>query len=219
MTLSTEHTVDPTVLMLCDTHIIDIRGGNHIVGHGNGLVPETEVIDTVGRLGHCEETLTVGTFYAHHEHILAVPLDGTGVQGGITHDALHQIGVVLLVEVIFPLQGHVGRCQNRVLVLLIDAITPLHGFVLLAQQFFMMLAQSGHLLLKFCHILIYFFIRLLILLFCDVLQEQRLVVVIKRDERGSVGLRGRRTEPLCLVVTPGEQVTDGIVLHSRQQGC
>ena len=50
-----------------------------------------------------------------------------------------------------------GRCQNGILVLLIDTITPLNGFILLAQQLFMMLAQSGHLLLKFCHILIYFF--------------------------------------------------------------
>ena len=76
MTLSTEHTVDPAVLMLCETHIIDVRSRNHIVGHRDGLVPETEVVDAVGRLGHSEETLTVGALHANDEDISAVPLHG-----------------------------------------------------------------------------------------------------------------------------------------------
>ena len=77
VTLGTEHAIDPAVLVLRDTHVIDICGRNHIVGHRDRLVPETEVVDTVGRLGHSEETLAVGTLHTNDKHILAVPLDST----------------------------------------------------------------------------------------------------------------------------------------------
>ena len=154
MTLGTEHTVDPTILVLCDTHIVDVRGRNHVIGHGDGLLPETEVVDAVRRLGYCEETLSVGTLHTDDEQILTVPFDGTGVQGGITHDALHQVGVVLLVEVIFPLQGDMGGRQDWILIFHIDPIPPLYGFILAIQQRLMVRTQGCHLLFKLSHIVI-----------------------------------------------------------------
>ena len=151
MTLCTEHTIDPAVLMLSDTHIIDVRGGNHIVGHRDRLFPETEVVDAVGRLCHSEETLTVGSLNTDHQHVFPLPLQSTSIQRSITHDTLHQIGIILFVEVVFPFQRHVSSCYNRVLIFLVDTITPLYGFVLFCQQLLMMSTQGCHFLFKFSH--------------------------------------------------------------------
>ena len=134
MTLGAEHTVDPTVLMLRDTYIIDVRRGNHVVGHGDGFLPETEVVDAVGRLRHGKITLSVGTLYTDDEQILTLPLDGTCIESTITHDALHQIRIVLLVEIVLPLQGNMFCRHHGILILLIDAVPPLYGFVLATQQ-------------------------------------------------------------------------------------
>ena len=77
MTLGTEHTVNPAILMLRNSHIIDICGGNHIVRHRDGFIPEAEVIDAVRRLSHCKEALTICSLHTNHKHILTIPLDGT----------------------------------------------------------------------------------------------------------------------------------------------
>ena len=137
--------------MLCDAHIVDVRSGNHVIGHGDGLVPESEVVDTIGRLSHSEVTLSVGSLNANHQYIFAIPLDGPRVQGCITHNALHQVGVVLFVEIVFPLQGYMGCSHHWILILHIDTIPPLYGFVLAAQQLLMMCAQGRNFLFKLCH--------------------------------------------------------------------
>ena len=128
--------------MLCDAHVIDIGGRHHILRHGNRLLPETEVIDTVRRLCHGKERLTVGSLHAHHQQILVVPLDGSAVQRGVHHDALHQIRVVVLVEIVAPLQGSMLSREDGVFVFIVDTIPPLHGFVLFRQQRLMMGAQG-----------------------------------------------------------------------------
>ena len=46
--LSTEDTINPAVFMGGETHVVDIRSRNDIVGHGDGLIPETEVVDAIG---------------------------------------------------------------------------------------------------------------------------------------------------------------------------
>ena len=74
--LGTEHAINPAILMLCDTHVIDIRGGNHIVGHRDRLFPEAEVVDAIRTLCHGKETLSVGSLHTDDEQILAIPFDG-----------------------------------------------------------------------------------------------------------------------------------------------
>ena len=77
MALGTKHTIYPAVLMLGDTHIIDIGGGNHIVGHRDGLLPEAEIVDAVGRLSHSEIALTICTLHTDDKHVLPLPLNST----------------------------------------------------------------------------------------------------------------------------------------------
>ena len=151
VTLCTEDTVDISVLMCREAHVVDICSGNHIFGHCDWLWPEAEVVDAVRTLSHCEEALAVGTLHTHNKHILAVPLDGTGVECGVHHDTLHQVGIVLLAEVISPLKRCVSRCEDRVLILLVNAVILSRWLVGLAQQFLMRLAQSCHSFIKITH--------------------------------------------------------------------
>ena len=77
--LGTEHAVDVAVFMACEPHVVDISRRHHIVGHGNGFVPEAEVIYTIGAFGHGEKALAVGSFHPHHQQVFAIPLDGSTV--------------------------------------------------------------------------------------------------------------------------------------------
>ena len=147
--LCAEHAVDPPILMSSEAHIIDIGGRKDIVGHSDGLWPETEMVDTVGTLGHCEETLAVGPLNTYDKHIFAIPFDGTAVECCVHHDTLHQERIVLLVEVITPLQGGMFCCQDRILPLLIDTIIVAYGFVFSVEQFLVTCTESGNFVFKF----------------------------------------------------------------------
>ena len=122
--LGAEHAIDPPILMLRDAHIVDVGGRHLIVGHGDGLVPEAEIVDAVGTLCHGKERLAVGTLHPHDNHIFALPLDGATVERGIHHDALHEIGVVALAQIVSPGERCVLGSDDRVLILGIDAVSP-----------------------------------------------------------------------------------------------
>ena len=72
MTLCTEHTIDPAVLMLGDTHIVDVSSRILGVGHRDRLFPEAPLVDTVGRLCHSEERLAVGALHTTHQQVASV---------------------------------------------------------------------------------------------------------------------------------------------------
>ena len=227
MTLSTEYAVNPAILMLRDAHIIDVRGGNHVVGHGDRLLPETEIVDTVGRLGHSKEGLAVGTLDTNHKAVFALPLDGTAVQRGIHHDTLHEIGIVLLTEIVLPLQRGVLGSENRIFPFVVDTIAPLQGFVLARQQLLVVSTQRLYSFFKIAHIILFFslfryfvipgFRYSDVLLFRNVFQEQRVLCLIEFLEISGTGQIGRRTEILLLVVTPQEEIADGILIHNGFQ--
>ena len=130
----TEYSVNPAVLVPGEAHVVDVGGRDYVVRHGHGIVPKAEVVNPVGALGHCEERLAVGTLHADHQQVLAVHLYRAGVEGGVHADALHQVGVGLLVEVVAPEQGRVGRCDNRVLVACEYAVAFVCRFVLAGEQ-------------------------------------------------------------------------------------
>ena len=156
VTLSTEHAVYPTILMLCQSHIINVGSRHHIIRHGDRLIPETEVVDTIRTLGHSKVTLAVSPLNTHHQTVFPLPFNGTCVQRGITHNTLHQVRVVVLIKVVLPLQGHMFSRHHRVLVLLVNTISPLQGFVLSRKQLLMMFSQSRYLLFKLAHILFFY---------------------------------------------------------------
>ena len=160
VTLGTEYAIYPSILMGGKTHIVDIGSGNHIFRHRDRLIPETEVIHTIGTFCHSEEALAVCTFHANYQQILAIPFDGTRIEGSIHHDALHQIGVILFVKVITPLQRSMFCSKNRILPTVIDTVTPLFHFIFLGQQRLMMSTQNLYFFVKIAHfvLMIYCFI-------------------------------------------------------------
>ena len=87
----------------CESHIIDVGSRNNILRHGDRLIPETEVVNTIRTLCYGKETLAVSTLNTNNEEILTIPLDGTRIERSIHHDALHEIRITLLVEVVTPL--------------------------------------------------------------------------------------------------------------------
>ena len=137
--------------MLRDAHVVDIRGRNHVVRHGDGFLPETEIVNAVRTLRYGKVAFTVSSLHTDYQQIFALPLHGTGIKGSMTHDALHQVGIIVFVEVVLPLQRHMLGSHHRILVLLINTVPPLYGFVLPAQQLFVVLSQCSHSLTKITH--------------------------------------------------------------------
>ena len=156
MTLCTEHAIDVAILMSCESHIIDVGSRNNILRHGDRLIPETEVVNTIRTLCHGKETLAVSTLYTNNEEILTIPLDGTRIERSIHHDALHEIRIALLIEVVTPLQWCMFCGEDWVLILFVDTISPLYGFILTAQQFLIMSAKCFHFVLKCSHNISFF---------------------------------------------------------------
>ena len=141
MTLGAENSVDPSVFVLRDSHIVDVCGGNDVFGHRDRLVPEAEAVDAIGTLSHGKERLAVSTLYTTYQQVSAVEFDGSGIQHGIHHDALHQVWVVLFRKIVSPLERCVFCGEDRELVLLIDTISPRQRLVLEVEQLFVSFEQ------------------------------------------------------------------------------
>ena len=131
---STEHTINPAVFMLGDAHIIDVYGRVVGIRHSDGFFPKSPFINTIGRLGHSEERFPVGTFNSTNKQIAAVELDGAGIEHCVHHDALHQVRIVLLREIVAPLKWSVFGCEYGILIFLVNTITLLLWTIFSVEQ-------------------------------------------------------------------------------------
>ena len=84
MTLYAEKAVNPAVFMAGKSHIIHIRSrciqsGNATAfrsfGQSNRMIPKTEIIHAIGRLGHSKERLSIVALYTHHQHVFIAQLN------------------------------------------------------------------------------------------------------------------------------------------------
>ena len=108
--------------MAGEPHIVHVGTYILCIGQHDRTLPETEVIDAVGAFGYSEEALAVGTFHTHHQHILAVPLYGAGIESGVDADSLHKAGIGGRIEIIAPGRRHHLGCYHGVLVSAIHTI-------------------------------------------------------------------------------------------------
>ena len=93
MSFGAEYAVYPSVLMFGKAHVVYVRGRDDVVGHGYGIVPEAEVVNSVGAFGHRKERLSVSSLHTDDQEILAVELDCARVERGVYAYTLHQVRV------------------------------------------------------------------------------------------------------------------------------
>ena len=132
-------------------HIIDVGGRIFRVGHGDGVIPEAEVVYSVGTFCYGKKGFTVGSLYTHHEYIFAIPFHRTRIKGCIHPDTFHQVWIGLLVEVVTPENRCMCTRKNRVLIACIYSVASGNRFVLCRNQHFVLVHQSGHFVLKSHH--------------------------------------------------------------------
>ena len=92
-----------------------------------------EALHRAVALGYAEETLAVVALNACHEVILAVQLDGTGVEHGVHAQTLHKVGVRLRVQIEPPGKGNALTGQHRVFPPVVDAVVEIGLFVFAGQ--------------------------------------------------------------------------------------
>ena len=133
LALGAEHAVDPAVLVLGQAHIVDVGLLRAGVRQQDGLFPEVEALHRAVAFCHAKEALAVVALDARHKVILAVQLDGTGVEHGVHAQTLHKVGVRLRVQVEPPAQRDGFAGQHRVFPPVIDAVVEIGLFVFAGQ--------------------------------------------------------------------------------------
>ena len=133
LALGAEHAVDPAVLVLGQAHIVDVGLLRAGVRQQDGLFPEVEALHRAVALCHAKKALAVVALDARHKVILAVQLDGTGVEHGVHAQTLHKVGVRLRVEIEPPRKGNALTGQHRVFPPVVDAVVEIGLFVFAGQ--------------------------------------------------------------------------------------
>ena len=106
------------------------------------MIPETEVVDAVGRFGYGKERFAVVAFDAHHHYIIVAPFDGSRIEGGIDTNALHKERIGLGVIVITPKEWRMGSCNDRIFVAIEDTVA-LDRIVLATDEGFVLCLDQG----------------------------------------------------------------------------
>ena len=133
LALGAEHAVDPAVLVLGQAHIVDVGLLRAGVRQQDGLFPEVEALHRAVTFCHAKEALAVVALDACHKVILAVQLDGTGVEHGVHAQTLHKVGVVFRVQIESPRKGNALTGQHRVFPPVVDAVVEIGLFVFAGQ--------------------------------------------------------------------------------------
>ena len=119
--------------MLGQAHIVDVGLLRAGIRQQNGLFPEVEALHRAVALRYAEKALAVVALDACHKVILAVQLDGTGVEHGVHTQTLHEVGVGFRVQIEPPAQRDALPGQHRVFPAVIDAVVEIGLFVLAYQ--------------------------------------------------------------------------------------
>ena len=144
MAFGTEDAINPAVFVGGEAHIVDVGSRNHILRHGNRVVPETEVVDAIGTLGHSKERFAVGSFYTDHQQVFSVPFDGSGIEGSIHADSFHEEWIGVFIQIVAPKYRSMGSGQDGVFVTGKDTITILNRLVGTGYKSFVVGEQLFH---------------------------------------------------------------------------
>lgn len=134
-TLHAEDSVNPSVLVGGQPHVIDIDSRLSVLRHCHRIVPEAEIVDSVGALRDGEERLSVCSFHSYSQYIFPVPFDGSGVESGMDAESFLQIRISDRVQVIFPEHRSMRARENGILVSFINAV-HINRLILFRNQIF-----------------------------------------------------------------------------------
>ena len=110
--------------MADQTHVIDVRVGIGRLGDNAGLVPKAEAVGAGGGFGDGKKALAIPALHAGANDDLAVMLERAGIEDGVNTQAFEEEGVGLWVEIVAPLERHMGGGKDRAAVALINAVVP-----------------------------------------------------------------------------------------------
>lgn len=146
-----ENPVDPAVLVCRQTHVVNVGCRFPVFGHGDGIVPETEIVDAVRRLRHGEKRFAVGTFHANHQEVFAAEFDGSRVHHGIYPYPFHAVGIGRRVEVVAPEKRRVRCREYRMAVSGEDTVVGIGWHIFACQELLVLQLQPMHRFLKVGH--------------------------------------------------------------------
>ena len=136
LALRTEHTINPTIFMFGQTHVIYICFFRAGIRKLYRIIPEMESIDSCIALCYCKERFTVISLYADNQIIFSVQLNSTGVHYCIDSETFLEIGVCLRVQVISPFNRCKLSCQYRIFITVINSIIKICFLIFSCDQFF-----------------------------------------------------------------------------------
>ncbi len=126
--------------MLRQTHIVNVRFLRADILEQNGIIPEAEAVNAVVALRNAEEGFSVISLDTGDEIILSVQVDRAGIHHGVDAETLHEVGVRLRVQVIFPSQRNMLSRQHGIDIPVIDAVVKCFVyFVLFREQLLLLL--------------------------------------------------------------------------------
>ncbi len=129
LALGTEQTVDPTVGVLRQAHVVDIGVGIFGLRQDDGLRPETKAVDAVFALGDGEEGFTVIAFDTDDNDKLLLPLHRSRIECGVDTQPLLHEGIGLRIKIVTPGQRYVVGGDDGMLPAMIDAVAGGDGRV------------------------------------------------------------------------------------------
>ncbi len=109
MPLDAEDSVDPTVFVSRQTHVVEVRLGGIETRNGYRSRPEAESVDPGFAFGHGEKRFAVVALDADDEQIAAVVLYGAGIERAVYAETFEQMGIRLRIEIVTPEQWRVPR--------------------------------------------------------------------------------------------------------------
>ena len=136
LALGTEHTVNPTIFMFGQTHVIYVCFLRAGIRKLYRIIPEMESIDSCIALCYCKERFTVISLYTDNQIIFSIQFNSTGVHHCVNSKAFLEIGVCLRIQVISPLNRCKFSCQYRILITIINSIVKICFLIFSCDQFF-----------------------------------------------------------------------------------
>ena len=136
LALGAEYTIDPSIFMFCQTHVIYICFLRAGIRKLYRIIPEMESIDSCIALCYCKERFTVISLYADNQIIFSVQFNSTGVHYCIDSETFLEIGVCLRIQVISPFNRRKFSCQYRILITVINSIVKVCFLIFPCDQFF-----------------------------------------------------------------------------------